>query len=121
FPANQLAQEYWYPAYDSVNVNSQVRVSNVGNGSTTITVYFGSDPNPIDTFTLDAGEAARNNYSGHNGGPLRVVSSAEPIMSTVRTLYGGSSYYEMTGLPSGWLSSQYWFPWYNNVAMNSQL
>jgi hypothetical protein len=121
FPANQLAQEYWYPVYDNVNLNSQLRVSNVGSSPTTISIYFGDDPTPIDTYILAAGEASRKTYAGYNGGPLRVVSSAEPIMSTVRTLYGGSSYYEMTGLPNTWLSTQYWFPWYNNVAMDSEL
>jgi predicted outer membrane repeat protein len=121
YPANQLAQEYLYPAYDNVNLNSQLRVSNVGDGPTEISVYFGSDTNPIHSYTLQSGEASRRNYTGRNGGPLRVVSSIEPIMSTVRTVYSGNSYYEMTGLPSGWLSTQYWFPWYNNVAMNSEL
>jgi hypothetical protein len=32
-----------------------------------------------------------------------------------------SSFYELMGLPNTQLSSQYFFPWYNNVAMNSQL
>jgi hypothetical protein len=118
FPANQLAQEYWYPVYDNVTLNSQLRVSNVGNGSTTITVYLGG--NQIDSYTLAAGAATRKNYANNNG-PLRVVSSSQPIMSTVRTVYGSSSYYEMTGLPSSWLSAKYWFPWYNNVAMDTQL
>jgi hypothetical protein len=121
FPANQLAQEYWYPVYDNVNLNSQLRVSNVGDGPTIITVYFGNDPTSIHTQTLQAGDAIRRNYTGRNGGPLRVVSSAEPVLSTVRTVYGSDSYYEMTGLPSSWLSTQYWFPWYNNVAMSSEL
>jgi uncharacterized protein YkwD len=119
FPANQLAQEYWYPAYDNVNLNSQLRISNVGDGPTTITVYFGNEQ--IHSFTLQAGVALRRNYAGRNGGPLRVVSSDQPIMSTVRTVYGGGSYYEMTGLPASWLSTQYWFPWYNNAAMESEL
>jgi murein DD-endopeptidase MepM/ murein hydrolase activator NlpD len=119
FPANQLAQEYHYPVYDNVNLNSQLRVSNVGTGSTTIRVYLGNQE--IASYTLAAGEATRKNYSGRNGGPLRVTSSSQPIMTTVRTLYAGNSYYEMTGLPSSWLSTQYWFPWYNNIAMSSEL
>jgi hypothetical protein len=34
---------------------------------------------------------------------------------------GYASYYEMMGLPETQLSTQYFFPWYNNVAMNSEL
>jgi hypothetical protein len=98
-----------------------LRVSNVGDGPTTITIYFGDSPTPIQTLTLQAGQALRRNYAGRNGGPLRVVSSAQPILSTVRTVYADNSYYEMSGLPSSWLSTQYWFPWYNNIAMDSEL
>ena len=119
FPANQLVQEYHYPVYDNVNINSQLRVSNVGPGTTTIRVYLGNQE--IDSYTLAAGAATRKNYSGRNGGPLRVASSSQPIMTTLRTLYKNNSYYEMTGLPNTWLSTQYWFPWYNNIAMDSQL
>jgi hypothetical protein len=34
---------------------------------------------------------------------------------------GYASYYEMMGLPDTQLSAQYYFPWYNNIAMNSEL
>jgi len=42
----------------------------------------------------------------------------------VRELYQTptfSSFYELMGLPGTQLSAQYYFPWYNNVAMNSEL
>jgi hypothetical protein len=120
FPANQLDQEYWYPIYDNVTLDSQLRVSNMGAGATTITVYAGSNPTPIDSYTLNAGAATKKNYPSQNGGPLHVVSSAQPILTTIRMLYG-SSFYEMTGLPDSQLSTQYFFPWYNNVAMSSEL
>jgi hypothetical protein len=121
FPINRLDHEYWYPVYDNSSVDSQLRVSNVGTGSTTITIYAGGGQ--IDSYSLNAGAASRKNYP-QNTGPLRVVSSSEPILSSIRLLYnssGYSSYYEFTGLPGTQLSNQYFFPWYNNVAMNSQL
>jgi hypothetical protein len=121
FPANQLAQTYWYPVYDNAALDSQLRVSNVGNGPTTITVYAGGSP--IDSYSLGAGGASRKNYP-HNSGPLRVVSSAQPILTTIRMLYVTptfASLYEMTGLPDSQLSTQYFFPWYNNTAMSSEL
>jgi len=122
FPADRLTQEYWYPVYDNVSLNSQLRVSNVGIGLTTITVRLG--PDVIDSYTLAAGDATRINYTGMNSGPLHVTSSAEPILTTIRMLYNTSTFsslYEMTGLPDTQLSTQYFFPWYNDVAMNSQL
>jgi hypothetical protein len=117
FPAGQLSQSYWYPVYDNAAVDSQLRVSNVGTATTTITVYAGSEQ--IDSYELGKGAASRKNYP-RNTGPLHVVSSTQPILTTVRLLYG-SSLYEMTGLPESQLSTQYFFPWYNNKAMDSEL
>jgi hypothetical protein len=117
FPIGQLGQEYWYPVYDNSVLDSQLRVSNVGSATTHITVYAGGVP--IDNYDLGKGGAVRKNYP-KNTGPLHVVSSTQPILTTVRLLYG-SSLYEMTGLPESQLSTQYFFPWYNNSAMNSEL
>jgi hypothetical protein len=118
FPVDQLEKEYWYPVYDNATLNSQLRVSNVGAGPTIITVYAGGTQ--IDSYSLVAGAATRKTYP-KNTGPLHVVSSTQPILTTVRTLYAGNSYSEMTGLPLGQLSTQYFFPWYNNYAMSSEL
>jgi hypothetical protein len=118
FPAGLLGNEYWYPVYDNVSVESQLRVSNVGSNITTITVYAGTEQ--IDQYTLAAGGATRKNYTGRNTGPLHVVSSSQPVLTTIRML-SGSSFYEMTGLPNSQLSTQYFFPWYNNVAMDSEI
>ena len=96
----------------------ELRISNVGGASTTITVYAGGTQ--IDSYTLAAGAATRKNYP-KNTGPLHVVSSSQPILTTIRLLYQWSSYYEMTGLPDSQLSTQYFFPWYNNAAMSSEL
>jgi hypothetical protein len=117
FPAGQLSQSYWYPVYDNAAVDSQLRVSNVGSATTHITVYAGGTQ--IDSYDLAKGAATRKNYP-KNTGPLQVVSSTQPILTTIRLLYGGG-YYEMTGLPESQLSTQYFFPWYNNTAMSSEL
>jgi photosystem II stability/assembly factor-like uncharacterized protein len=118
FPTDQLGQEYWYPVYDNANLDSQLRVSNVGTDVTTISVYAGGKQ--IDSYSLAVGAATRKNYP-RNTGPLQVVSSSQPILTTIRMLYAGTSYCEMTGLPDSQLSTQYFFPWYNNYAMDSEL
>jgi hypothetical protein len=118
YPAGQLEQEYWYPVYNNSALDSQLRVSNLGTADTTITVFAGSTQ--INSFTLAAGAAVRNNY-GYNTGPLHVLSSSQPILTTVRLLYNGASYYELMGLPGSQLSTQFYFPWYNDYAMDSEL
>jgi beta-glucanase (GH16 family) len=120
-PAEQLGKEYVFPYYNNVAMNSQLRVSNVGGADTTIQVYLGSSPDPIDSYSLAAGGTTRKNYSNRNSGPLRVTSSASNILTTIRVLYGGLSYSEMMGYPVSQLGKEYVFPYYNNVAMNSQL
>jgi peptide/nickel transport system substrate-binding protein len=120
-PAEQLSKEYLFPYYNNVAMDSQLRVSNVGGADTTIKVYLGSSSTPIDSYTLAAGGATRKNYTGRNSGPLRVTSSASNILTTIRVLYAGNSYSELMGLPAGQLAKEYLFPYYNNVAMDSQL
>jgi hypothetical protein len=119
FPAEEITNEYWFPVYDSATLNSQLRIGNLGSESTTITVYLG-DGEELDSFTLGANAAIRKNYTGQNGGPLRVVSSATDILVSVRLLYG-DSYTEELGFPADQLTTDYWFPWYNNVAFPSEL
>jgi hypothetical protein len=119
FPDSQVTNAYIFPWYNNVAMNSQLRVSNLGNQSTTIRVYLGNQQ--IDSYTLAAGAANRKNYTGRNSGPLRVESSATNILTTIRVVYAGSSYSELMGYPVNQLTNEYLFPYYNNVAMNSQL
>ena len=121
-PGWQLSQEAWYPVYDNVNVGSQLRVANVGDGPTTITVYLAGQQ--IDSFALAEDTEARRSYPGENRGPLQVVSSAKSIVSSVRLQYKTASFSslnEVMGLPGSLLSTRYYFPWYNNTAMSSEL
>ena len=118
YPVEELSQEYWYPVYDNVNVNSQLRVSNVGTGQTHITVYLGTQQ--IDEYDLLSGEASRKTYP-YNNGPLHVVSSTEPILSTIRLLYQNKSLAELTGLPKEQLGQTFLYPAYDNVTLKSQM
>lgn len=121
FPANQLTNEYIFPWYNNNAMDSQLRVSNLGGVDTTINVYVGSSPTPIDTYTLAAGSATRKNYAGINNGPLRVTSSATNILTTIRVIFSPLSYSELLGFPVNQLTTSYSYPVYDNVSIDSQL
>ena len=50
-----------------------------------------------------------------------MISSAEPILSTIRLLHEDWSYAELPGLPVNQLSKRAWYPVYNNISLNSEL
>jgi hypothetical protein len=120
-PAEQLSQEYWYPTYNNIGLRSQLRIGNAGSGPTTITVYLAGSQ--IDSYVLEAGQVQKKSYPMDNG-PLQIVSSAEPIVSSVRLLYTVSTFSsmsEMLGLPAAQLASRYILPGYNNEKMKSDI
>jgi hypothetical protein len=121
YPVSQLVKEYVFPYYNNVGMDSQLRVSNVGGADTTVNVYLGSDPTPIDTYFLAAGGVTRKSYTGRNSGPLRVTSTASNILTSVRVLYDGHSYSELMGYPASQLEQEYWYPAYDNISLDSQL
>ena len=121
YPANQLTSAYMFPYYNDVDFDSQLRITNVGSSSTTISVYLGSNPNPIDSYTLGAGAAVRKNYAGMSSGPMKVTSSATNILTTIRAWVNNISYSELTGYPVNQLTNAYVFPYYNDVDFDSQL
>jgi hypothetical protein len=48
-----------------------------------------------------------------------------PIVAAERVIYnvngGPTSFSEMMGLSNGLLNATYWFPWYNNIDLDTQL
>jgi hypothetical protein len=120
-PAEQLSSEYWFPWYNNLDtsVMSQgFRIANVDNTQTTIKVMLGATE--LDSFPLQAGESVRVNYAV-NDGPIQIYSEGgHDILAALRVIWtapvhGRFSYSEMMGLPVEQLSTEYWFPWYNNL------
>jgi hypothetical protein len=128
-PAEQLSTEYWFPWYNNLAtaaMNQQFRFGNADSTSTTIEVYVGdtlleSYPNIAPGVSLQA------SYDINNG-PIRIVSTdGKKIIAAMRVIWKETgertSYSELMGLPKEQLSTEYWFPWYNNLAktaMNQQ-
>lgn len=120
YPGDQLATEYWFPWYNNISYSTQLRVSNLGNNDAEIKIYAGNSTEPIDSFTLLAGEGARKSYKIDNG-PLHVVSTdgVTPILASerfIQTFGTSASYAEMMGYPGDQLTTEYCFPWYNNTS-----
>ena len=102
-------------------MNQQFRIGNADGSSTTVKVYLGSSK--LDSFTLGIGESVRKNYDVNNG-PIQVVSAdGKKIIAAMRTIWQEpgrrTSYSELMGLPKEQFSTEYWFPWYNNLAQAS--
>jgi hypothetical protein len=57
-------------------------------------------------------------------GPVDIVSYI-PIVAAERVIYKvngvNTSFSEMMALPNSQLDTTYWFPWYNNVDLDTQL
>ena len=127
-PWNLVSTSYTYtfPIYNNVDINTQLRFANVGSANTTVTVRIGGVVKG--TYNLGPDQGRRVSYAGLNSGPVVIQSSGGvPIIASERAAYYNSSiskwtsFSEMMGLPASQLSTAYLFPWFNNVALNSQL
>jgi uncharacterized protein with WD repeat len=124
-PKEQLSTEYWFPWYNNLAVASmdqQFRFGNADTTSTTIQVLKGDTV--LYTFEdLQPGESERVAFP-LNDGPIRIRSiDGKKIIAAMRVIWQEpgqrTSYSELMGLPKEQLSAEYWFPWYNNVAVAS--
>src|SRR5258706_15839915 len=72
----------------------------------------------------DAGHSTRVNCVGVNNGPVQLVSD-QNIVVAERLIYkvGGvdTSFSEMMALPDNQVEKIYWFPYYNNTGLDTQL
>ena len=75
-------------------------------------------------FALLAGESTRKSFPGIDEGPVQIVSNV-PIVAAERLIYKvnniPTSFTEMMALPGTQLDTAYWFPWYNNLDLDTQL
>ena len=123
-PGSQIDMTYWLPWYNNVDMDTQLRFANVTSSTATVHVWIGSYEMTGSPFSLAAGESTRKSFPGINGGPVKIVSDADIVVSE-RVIYRvkgtPASYAEMMALPEGQLDTRYWLPWYNNRDMDTQL
>ncbi|HZM24582.1 MAG TPA: PQQ-dependent sugar dehydrogenase, partial [Anaerolineales bacterium] len=125
-PTNALSISYSFPAYDNVHHNSQLRFGNVGTVGTNVTVIINGVVKG--TYPLAPNASRRISFPGLDSGPVVIQSSGGvPIIASLRVAYtpdGGvtwTSFAEMMGLPQSQLTTSYYFPWYNNLDLDTQL
>jgi len=121
-PANQATTAYWFPWYNNLDLNTQIRFANLGSTATNIWVTIGGVAQaPI---PLAAGQSTRVSYAINNG-PVKVESSMGNIVASMRVAYNDgtawTSFSEVMGMPANKITTAYWFPWYNNIDLNTQI
>ena len=124
-PDNQLDTTYWLPWYNNKDLNTQLRIGNVSGSTATVHIFIGgTEVTPISGITLQDGESTRVSYEATNDGPVQIVSDV-PIVVAERVIYKvdnvNTSFSELMGLSDAQLDTTYWFPWYNNKDLNTQL
>jgi membrane protein YqaA with SNARE-associated domain len=123
-PANQLHTTYVLPWYNNRDLDTQLRIANVGTSTATVRVYIGGVEMVGSPFTLAAGASTRKGFPGINNGPVKIVSTQDIVVAE-RVIYRVSgintSFSEMMGLPLDVLDTTYYLPWYNNIDLTSQL
>ena len=123
-PSTQLSDTYYFPAYNNVTLNEQVRFGNVDTVDTNVTVTIGTTV--FGPYLVHPNQQLRFNYAGVDSGPVKVQSSGgAKITAAIRdawfTANAVESFSQLMGLPAGQLSNTYYFPSYNNVTLNEQL
>jgi uncharacterized protein YcfL len=123
-PQKQLDTTYWLPWYNNQELDTQLRFANVTDQTATVHVYIGGVEMQGSPFTLLAGESTRKSFATVNDGPVQIVSD-QNIVAAERLIYSvhnlPTSFSEMMGLPDPLLHSTFWFPWYNNNDLDTQL
>jgi hypothetical protein len=89
--------------------------------SANVNIYIGGSLMSGSPFSIGPGERVTPRWIGVQGGPVRVVSDV-PVFTSERVFTVPNSVFnEMLGYPANQLSSEYWFPWYDNLNMQSLL
>ena len=128
-PLEQLSTTYWFPWYNNADVNSMdqgFRIAIVNGSGDNIVQVFVAGAQVGNNITLSGNQSVRVGYNVNNG-PARIVCTTctgnEKIVTSLRVIWkepgSRTSYSEMMGLPNEALSTEYWFPWYNNLFPNT--
>jgi hypothetical protein len=123
-PSHQLDTTYWLPWYNNVDLDTQLRIANVSDADATVHISIGGQEVEQSPLSIAAGTSTRLRLTGVNGGPVKIESD-QLIVAAERVIYKvnglNTSFSEMMAVPGNQLGSSYYFPWYNNRDLDTQL
>ncbi|HEY5982624.1 MAG TPA: hypothetical protein VIU38_04065, partial [Anaerolineales bacterium] len=119
YPDNRLTTTYRFPWYDMVNMTTWVLVGNPSSSQAAhVTIKIAGAT--VGTYSVPASGRVTPTYAGQNTGPVE-VSSDIPVFTSERVLSTGPgsvvSFNEMMGLAQNQMTTKYWFTWYDNLNM----
>jgi uncharacterized protein YcfL len=123
-PNGQLNTTHWLPWYNNVDLSTELRIGNASNSAATVQVFIGGVQVAGSPFNVPANQSVQKTFAGINNGPVRIVGN-QNITVSERMIYKvnnvNTSLSELMALPNSLLDVTYWLPWYNNVALDTQL
>jgi hypothetical protein len=120
YPQNQFTTEYWYTLYDQLFMQMWILVGNPSSTeAASVDIYIGGVKQ--NSYSIPPNGRVTPQFAGMYDGPVQVISTnSVPIFTSERTLYG-SSFNEMMGYPADQFTTEYWFTWYDNIYMQTNL
>jgi hypothetical protein len=119
FPGNQADLEHWFTSYDDVGMSTYLIIGNPDQVNTAqVDVYIGGVKQNSTPISILPGQRYYNRY-GATVGSVHVVSDI-PVFTSERSKYQ-NSFNEILGLPSGQLTTDYWFTSLDDVGMTTYL
>jgi hypothetical protein len=116
YPADQFTTEYWFPWYDNSSMYTWILVGNPSTTSSAVVdIYIGGVKR--NSYVIPKGGQITPRFNVMPTGPVRVVSTNGVKIFTSERTVAGDSFNEVMGYPASQFTSEYWYPWYDNVSM----
>ncbi len=122
YPASQLSTDYWFSSFDGKNMITWLLLGNPSSTTTAhVTVRLAGSV--LGTFSVPPSSSIYPLFPGVVGSPMEVTSDIN-IVTSQRSYTGPSSswtFNEVPGVPNSRLTTDYWFPWYDDVKTSTSI
>ncbi len=118
YPNNKLTDEYWFPWYDNLGMMSWILVGNPSPDTDAhVTITIAGTEVDGSPFSVAHGTSITPRFPVMNG-PVHITSDIN-VFTSERVHTGQGFVQETMGFANNRLTTRYWFPWYDNVSMQS--
>jgi uncharacterized delta-60 repeat protein len=87
----------------------------VGDDANRLDIAIGNAP--AQSYDLAPRNVLVESYAAIQNGPVKISSPFSSSSFTSERVISGSSFNEVMGFPTNQLTTEYWFPWYDNIDM----